>query len=477
MTGDLFDVDGAEKWRQTGANMADPTEHRFNLRLNAEAFSTIDRMRHEGIGKISRNSWLAEAVAEKIERDGVRNTHLNRIEGRAGRRYFEFFAGGGMARAGLGDGWDCVFSNDFDPMKARVYRDNWHGGPELLVEDVNKVRATDLPGEADLVWASFPCQDLSLAGNYGGIGQPGLKHQTRSGAFWPFWNLVRALKDERRAPKIIVLENVLGILTSNAGRDFSAICSEFSDANYRFGAMVINARHFVPQSRPRVFIVALRDDVEIPERLISANPIALWHPDRLQRTQLLLSKEARKRWIWWNLPKPSPRKVNFVDLIEDTPVGVDWHTPSETRRLIAMMSDVNLEKLAEAQRSKERVVGAVYKRTRLDANGKKIQRAEVRFDDIAGCLRTPAGGSSRQIILLVQGKHVRSRLLSPREAARLMGLPDTFKLPTNYNDAYHVAGDGVVVPAVRHLAEFIFEPILGVPGTNEPVPTKYIGSS
>ena len=106
------------------------------------------------------------------------------------------------------------------------------------------------------------------------------------------------------------------------------------------------------------------------------------------------------------------------------------------------------------------MIGGIYKRMRLDEQRRKTQRAEVRFDDVAGCLRTPAGGSSRQSILLVNGNDVRSRLLSPREAARLMGLPDTYRLPENYNEAYHIAGDGVAVPVVRFLAAHILEPML-----------------
>lgn len=132
----------------------------------------------------------------------------------------------------------------------------------------------------------------------------------------------------------------------------------------------------------------------------------------------------------------------------------------KTRQLLAMMTPVNLLKVQSAQKSGKRIVGGLYKRTRMNDNGEKVQRAEVRFDGIAGCLRTPAGGSSRQSILVVEGDKISSRLLSPREAARLMGLPDTYKLPHNYNDAYHIAGDGVVVPVVRHLARFIFEPVL-----------------
>ena len=120
-----------------------------------------------------------------------------------------------------------------------------------------------------------------------------------------------------------------------------------------------------------------------------------------------------------------------------------------------MMSEVNLAKVRKAQASKHRTVGAIYKRIR-----KGVQRAEVRFDGLSGCLRTPVGGSSRQIIMIVKGNSIRSRLLSPREAARLMGLPETYKLPEKYNDAYHLAGDGLVVPVVRYLAENIFEPAL-----------------
>jgi hypothetical protein len=125
-----------------------------------------------------------------------------------------------------------------------------------------------------------------------------------------------------------------------------------------------------------------------------------------------------------------------------------------------MMSGINREKLDKAQGAGRRMVGAVYKRTRLDEAGRKAQRAEIRFDDIAGCLRTPAGGSSRQTIVVVDGKNVRSRLISPRETARLMGLPEDYGLPSNYNEAYHLTGDGVAVPVVRHLAEHIFEPLL-----------------
>src|SRR5271168_262666 len=122
-----------------------------------------------------------------------------------------------MARAGLGPGWTCRFANDFDPKKGRAYGVNWGDG-ELAIGDVRHVRMTDLPGRADLAWASFPCQDLSLAGAQAGLGGE------RSGTFYPFWELMRGLVREGRAPRIIALENVCGALTSHGGRDFQAIC-------------------------------------------------------------------------------------------------------------------------------------------------------------------------------------------------------------------------------------------------------------
>jgi DNA (cytosine-5)-methyltransferase 1 len=148
-----------------------------------------------------------------------------------------------------------------------------------------------------------------------------------------------------------------------------------------------------------------------------------------------------------------------MDLIEEHPASVEWHSARETCDLLAMMSDINLAKVETAKLSGVRMVGGVYKRTRFH-HGIKVQRAEIRFDDVAGCLRTPAGGSSRQLVLTVDGNMVRSRLISSRETARLMGLPDSYKLPNGYNEAYHLTGDGVAVPVVRYITKNLIEPVI-----------------
>ena len=367
--------------------------------------------------------------------------------------FYEFFAGGGMARAGLGPGWRCLFANDFDRRKAETYRANW-GDEALHVGDVGALTTAQLPGVADLVWGSFPCQDLSLAG--AGAGLRG----ERSGTFWPFWGLVTALGREGRAPKLVVLENVCGALTSHGGKDFIALCKALAEGGYRFGALVIDAALFLPQSRPRLFIVAVRADIVIPPSLAEQEGAAPFHTRALLTAYETLPKSLKQNWLWWRLPTPPLRNTTLLDVIEDAPRDVAWHGAVETRALLAMMSPINLERIAQAKRSGRRTVGTLYRRTRY-VNGEKMQRAEARFDGLAGCLRTPAGGSSRQFVVLIEKGRVRSRLMSARETARLMGLPDDYILPENYNEAYHLTGDGVVAPVVGHIAAYLLQPLLG----------------
>lgn len=369
------------------------------------------------------------------------------------RQFYEFFAGGGMARHGLGPEWTCLFANDFDEKKCAAYARNW-GDSQLRQGDVADLRTDDLPGHADLAWASFPCQDLSLAGPGGGLDGE------RSGTFWPFWRLIEGLRDEGRAPRAVVLENVAGALTSHGGRDFAAIGTALAGAGYRFGALVVDAVRFVPQSRPRLFVIAVDLDLAIPDSVRRSGPDPRWSTKGLERATMCLDSAARPAWIWWRLPEPSPRPRQLADLLEPEPQGVRWHSRSETRRLLNLMTSLNRAKVERAQASGRLAVGTIYRRTRPDEIGVGRQRAEIRFDGVSGCLRTGSGGSSRQFLMVVHGARIRSRLLSTREAARLMGLPDDYQLPGSYRDAYHLAGDGVVVPVVRHIATHILEPLL-----------------
>lgn len=368
--------------------------------------------------------------------------HRNRLT------FYEFFAGGGMARAGLGDDWQCLFANDNCPKKADAYAANW-GSEHLKLGDIEKVTASDLPEKADLVWASFPCQDLSLAGS--GAGLKG----ERSGTFWALWKLIKSLSKQGRKPSLVVLENVYGAITSHGGKDFESIAKAIAANGYLVGAMVMDAVHFLPQSRPRLFIVAADPTATDFARLSRDTPNPAWHPDAVIRAYNRLPKALKEgAWRWWDLPAPSQRLGTLDEIIERNPQDVKWNSEADNKRILSMMTGLNRRKVMAAQAAGRLKVGTIYRRTRLG-----VQRAEVRFDGISGCLRTPSGGSSRQTIIVVEGAKVRTRLLSSREAARLMGLPESYKLPQRYNDAYHLAGDGVVVPVVAHLAQYLLRPL------------------
>jgi DNA (cytosine-5)-methyltransferase 1 len=372
--------------------------------------------------------------------------------------YYEFFAGGGMVRAGLGGRWKCQFANDFDPLKVQVYADNW-GKSEILQEDIHKLEAESLGRRVDLAWASFPCQDLSTAGNGLGIGQSGGASRTRSGTFWAFIDLMKGLKSVGRLPRMVVLENVVGLLTINGGEEFKAVIAALGRLGMRAGAVVVDARHFVPQSRQRVFIVAVAKTAKVADELVREEPHPIWHPDPLVKAVEKLSPQCREQWMWFNLGAAPELRKTLKKIVTDRPAGVDWHEPAETRRLIGMMSDVHRQKLAEAKKTGKRIVGTLSLRMR-PLKGKTVQRTEICFRGLAGCLRTPKGGGSRPRIIVVKGSDVRTRLLAPAEAASLMGLKAGYRLPEVYDHAFRVVGDGVAVPVVSFLRGKLLTPLL-----------------
>ncbi|MDG2521658.1 DNA cytosine methyltransferase [Caulobacter segnis] len=360
--------------------------------------------------------------------------------------FYEFFAGGGMARLGLGDAWACLFANDFDPLKARTYRENFPDAQAHMHEgDVWAVEPSALPGRADLAWASSPCQDFSLAGGRAGL------NGGKSSAFFGFWRLMETLDVEGRAPGVLVIENVSGLLTSNGGRDFRALCEVLAARGYKVGALEIDAAAFAPQSRPRIFVIAAR---HIAPHLLGASP---FQTEAVRAAHNRLPESLKDAWAWWSLPAPPARNADLASILEPDD-AVNWRAEADTEALLAMMAPLHRARVEKARSDGGRAAGAVFRRMRGG-----VQRAEVRFDGLAGCLRTPRGGSSRQTVLVVDNGQVRSRLITAREAARLMGLPEDYCLPKSQSGGLHVMGDGVAVPVVRWLAEHLLEPLAAGP--------------
>lgn len=399
--------------------------------------------------KAVRIEYSPDRAASAAGRLDRASAYYSAMQRDSGAPLYEFFAGGGLARLGLEPDFACVFANDIDPAKAAAYRQAFPG-EDMHVGDVWALNAADLPGKAALAWASFPCQDLSLAGARRGLAAP------RSGAFWGFHRLIEKLAHEGRAPDVLALENVTGLLSSHGGADFSALISALDALGYRAGALEIDAALFTPHSRSRLFVIAAR---QAPASLAVSGPSSPFHSQALRNVVARMPETQRKHFVWWRLDAPPARNTRLIDLLEDVPESA-WDSEEKTQRLLSLMSPLQRARVEAIQDSGRREVGGVFRRIRIE-HGERVQRAEARFDGVAGCLRTPAGGSSRQTLLFVEGKSVRSRLLSPREAARLMGAPDHYPLPEGQTAALHLFGDAVCVPVVRWLSHNLLAPLAG----------------
>jgi DNA (cytosine-5)-methyltransferase 1 len=220
--------------------------------------------------------------------------------------------------------------------------------------------------------------------------------------------------------------------------------------------MILDARHFSPQSRPRLFIFGFAQDAAPRSSLRSTPKADEFAPATLLRNVAALDPSAACAWRWLNARPGVRRNADLIDLI-------DWDAPdwSETAgaRALAAMSARQRAAVEERRAAGGRHLGAAFRRIRME-NGARVQRVEARFDGLAGCLRTPAGGSSRQMLLKIEDGRVFARLLAPREAARLMGLPEDYRLPEQTTAALKLCGDGVSVPVVRWIGETILAPLL-----------------
>ena len=171
-------------------------------------------------------------------------------------RALDFFAGCGLVRLGLDSRFRTVWANDNSPKKLAVYEANFGSGV-LDYRDVRDVRGSQLPA-AELAWASFPCQDLSLAGNLSGI-----RRGSRSGLFWEWVRVLDELDEAGRRPPVLCVENVVGFLSASGGDHFRAACKALRKRKYAIGAVVVDARLFVPQSRPRSFLIAASEELDL----------------------------------------------------------------------------------------------------------------------------------------------------------------------------------------------------------------------
>ncbi|MGB2984663.1 MAG: DNA (cytosine-5-)-methyltransferase [Phycisphaerae bacterium] len=372
------------------------------------------------------------------------------------RTFLEFFAGIGLVRMGLeARGWRLAYANDIDPQKRDMYDVHFGNAAEHFhVADIHDIAVDDIP-DATLATASFPCTDLSVAG-----GRRGLRG-TQSSAFFGFIRVLEELGDRR--PPVVLIENVLGFLTSHNGGDFQQAMSSLNELGYSVDPFVLDAKWFVPQSRPRLFVIATMLNGHGDDFCQLASPTRL----RPSVVTEFIASHANIHWSLRELPQPPQRSTKCLkDILDDLPDDApEWWSKYRADYLYDQMSSRH-RVIADAWiRKRCWSFGTVFRRVRQQPDGHKRSMGELRCDGLAGCLRTPKGGSGRQILFKAGYGKYAARLLTPNECAKLMGA-DGFKIEAPVNQALFGFGDAVCVPAISWIAEHYLNPMLrGIPAT------------
>jgi DNA (cytosine-5)-methyltransferase 1 len=355
----------------------------------------------------------------------------------------EFFAGIGLAGLGLSRaGIGVVWSNDIAASKHAMFVKNFSDltEHEYVVEDLRKVEARSLPTDIDLAWASFPCTDLSIAG-----GRAGLHRGSASSTFWLFIKLLSALGEDR--PSVVALENVTAFATSQSGRDISSAIRSLNGLGYSVDVLNIDARRFVPQSRPRLFLIGTRLPVG------EAGGDSPLRPTWLSTIYEDSSLKTHK----FDIPEPPPLlDTGLESFVEDIgEADSRWWSDDRVTALIASLSELQLARFEALRVGNTRTVRSAYRRMRHGT-----PRWELRAGAIAGCLRTSSGGSSKQALVFLGEGKVAARWMTPREYAALMGVPDYQLDGVLEHHAYSGFGDAVCAPVVEWLAHNYIVPHL-----------------
>ena len=342
--------------------------------------------------------------------------------------------------------WKVVFANDISEQKYEMYACNFNDPKgHFLLEDIHKINADMLPS-VTLATASFPCNDLSLAGMREGLSGK------QSSAYWGFIKILEQLGNRR--PPLVLLENVAGFLTSHEGRDLQSALLALNRLGYVVDPFIIDAVRFVPQSRVRLFVVgALQPGQGAWGIKGSAN---FYESDiRNKKLAAFIYHHPEIVWNIRQLPRLPQQKNELSGIIEDLPNdSAHWWGKPRAEYLINQMSEKHKKQLLIMKTKKTWSYGTVFRRVR-----KECSMAELRNDGIAGCLRTPRGGSGRQILVKAGYGQVMVRLLTPRECARLMGADD-YVIDTTLNKALFGFGDAVCVPVIEWIAKNYLGPII-----------------
>lgn len=309
-----------------------------------------------------------------------------------GCKFIDLFAGIGGFRLALESfGAKCVYSNEWDKFAQETYQMNFGDTPE---GDITQVDETSIP-DHDILCAGFPCQPFSISGKQYGF-------EDSRGTL--FFDVARIVKEKR--PKVVFLENVKNFATHDGGKTIRVVKNTMLELGYSFQFRVLNPINYgIPQKRERVYMVCFRNDIE-RESFVFPQPFKL---NRFVENFLLPDNEVRDLI------------VNRTDLVLNDKVNINYNAPSTIR------------------------VGTVGK----GGQGERIYSPKgiaITLSAYGGGVFAKTGG------YLINGQ---TRRLHPRECARIMGFPDSFKLHPNMNQAYKQLGNSVVVDVLQLITQQI----------------------
>ncbi|MDO8991257.1 MAG: DNA (cytosine-5-)-methyltransferase [Sideroxyarcus sp.] len=333
--------------------------------------------------------------------------------------FIDLFAGiGGIRKAFEQIGGRCVFTSEWDSYAQKTYAENYRDG-HPIAGDITQVDAESIP-DHDMLLAGFPCQPFSIAGvsKKNALGKAhGFACETQGTLFF---DVARIINTKR--PRAFLLENVKNLISHDKGRTFDVIRRTLTeDLGYHIHYRVIDGAHFTPQHRERILIVGFREPVAFD---FDALPMPPKGEHKLK--EILHRTDGTEPVLEWDESRFFDHKKKRV---------LDKYTLTD-----------NLWRYLQNYAEKHR------------AKGNGFGFGLVTPESVTRTLsaRYYKDGSE---ILIYQGKSKNPRRLTPRECARLMGFPDTFRIPVSDTRAYKQFGNSVVVDVMAHVAR-LMQPML-----------------
>lgn len=316
-----------------------------------------------------------------------------------GYSFIDLFAGLGGFRIALESlGAHCVYSNEWDKPVQKVYADNFGDVPE---GDITKVDEKTIP-DHDILCAGFPCQAFSISGKQRGF------EDSRGTLFFDVARIVKA-----KRPKIVFMENVKNFASHDNGRTLAVVRNTMEDLGYTFHQKVLSAVDYgVPQKRERIYMVCFRKDLNISD---------------------------------FSFPTPFKLTRHVEDFLLDDEKMVE--------KLYVDRPDTYYSTTTDNEYSDKPIrLGIVNK----GGQGERIYSTKgiaITLSAYGGGIFAKTGG------FLINGK---TRRLHPRECARIMGYPDSYKICDNANQAYKQFGNSVVIDVLQYIGKEIGKSVRGV---------------